>query len=43
MLTYFDGNFAPFLLVPIFITLPEVLLKVLQYIFKKLSSFCEIS
>ena len=38
MLPYFHGNFASFLLVTIFSTLPEVLLKVVQYIFSKIST-----
>ena len=42
MLLYFYGNFAPFLLVSIFSTLPEVLLNVFQYIFNKISTWLSI-
>ena len=38
MLQYFYGNFAPFLLVTIFSTLPEVLLNVVRYIFSKINA-----
>ena len=34
MLPYFYQNFGPFVLVTIFSTLPEVLLKIVQYIFR---------
>ena len=43
MLPCFYGNFASFLLVTIFSTLPEVLLNVFQYIFIKLVHRCQFS
>ena len=38
ILPYFYGNSAPFLLVTILSTLPEVLLNVVQYIFSKITT-----
>ena len=42
MLPYLYGNFAPFLLVTIFSTLPEVLLNLVHYTFCEISTYLSI-